>query len=159
MPYIRKRGVGDTTQQPMTATQAAAWYNALPWYVKPFATIEGGIESGYCFVNSSDPICATNLYTDQVAAATAPGTPTGYNSATGTVVPSNTTGQTDIAGSYAQAIADALPTPDTTSTAACLEAIAAGDFSCVPGWAWALLTVLGVGFFAIEIAPMMGRRH
>lgn len=158
MPYVRKRGVGDTTQQPMTAAQAAAWYNALPWYVKPFASITGTIQSGYCFVNSSDPICATNLYTDQVAAATAPGLPTGYIPATGTVAPLNTTGQTDIAGSYSSAISDALPavTPDAAS---CLEAIAAGDFSCIPGWAWGLLAVLGVGFFAIEIAPLMGRRH
>jgi hypothetical protein len=153
---MRNRGMGQT-QQPMTPAQAAAWYAALPWYVKPFASVTGAINSGYCFVNSSDPICATNLYTPSVATATAPGLPVNYNPATGTVDPSNTAGDTTVIP-YGPAISDALPPPPSASDpAACLASIATGDFSCIPGWLWALVAVIGIGFAAIELPKMPSR--
>lgn len=148
-----RRGMGQA--QPMTEAQTAAWYAALPWWVKPFATTTGAIQDAYCFLNSSDPICVTNLYTPAVAAATAPGTPTGYNPATGNVDPSNTAGATDVIP-YGPAISGALPPPPPSGDS-CIASIATGDFSCIPAWLWALVAVVGVSFIAIELPSGRGR--
>jgi hypothetical protein len=123
----------------MTPAQSAAWYAALPWYVKPFASAEGAIQSGFCSLlpNNSACLTASNpLYTQPVATATAPGLPVGYDPFTGTVSGDNITGATDVVD-YASAIAQSLPSSSPDG--------APGGFS-VPGWLWIALAVVAAVF-------------
>jgi len=139
----------------LTQAQLDAEYAALPWYIKPFATAEGAIQSAYCYFNPSDPACVTNLYTPAVAQATAPGVPVGYQAActdpadptscSSSVDPTNETGATQIAGNYGTAIAAALPPPSTGLSIP-------NPFS-IPSSVWVALAVVGGLILLATVGP------